>query len=211
MARELTRRRAIAGLGSALAVGGSAGAAGASEQPEDAVVDIDRNGDAGYPRCLYKPDADGGWNPVMPINVHARSTGDASAVNAIEDGFSGLSNLEWTRVFPDATAKAWDADEEALVPPDHSFRRPRLGDEWNHVHVWAVDEDRAAIHAHLDVVDLTSAHFHRGDHYDDAAEEVANHLSGDGWSQRTPYSIDYGVSDGRREAWGETGDVKLEH
>ena len=211
MARDPTRRGVIAGFGSALVVGGSASVAGASERPEDAVVDIDRNDDADYPRCLYKPDADGEWNPVMPINVNARATGDVSATDAIEDGFSGLSNLEWTRVFPDATAKAWDADEEALVPPDHSFRRPRLGDGWNHIHVWAVDENRAAIHAHLDVVDLTSTHLHRGDHYDDAADEVVDHLSGDGWDRRTPYSIDYGVSDGRREAWGETGDSKLEY
>lgn len=211
MARTLTRRRAIAGLGSAAAVGSAASVASASERPEDAVVDVDRNGDTDYPRCLYKPDDDGEWNPVMPINVHARASGDASAVDAIEDGFSGLSNLEWTRVFPDATARAWDGEEEALVPPDHSFRRPRLGDEWNHVHVWAVDENRAAIHAHLDVIDLTDSHFHRGDHYGDAAGELTAHLRGDDWDERTPYSIDYGVSDGRREAWGETGDVKLEY
>lgn len=190
-----------------MAVAGGAGLASGSEEPTDAVVDVDRDGD--YPRCLYKPNDEGEWHPTLPINIHAHVPGSTSALAAVEDGFSGLSNLEWTRVFPDSTAKAWDREGETLVPPDHSFRRPRLDDGWNHVHVWGVDEDRAAIHAHLDVVDLTASHFHRGDRYGDAAGNVAAHLTADGWGERTPYSIDYGVDEDRLESWGETGDAKL--
>lgn len=210
MARELSRRQAIKDVGRTIAVTGGTGLVSASETPADAVVDADRDGDGGYPRCLYKPNDDGEWNPVLPINIHARVSGSQSALDAVEDGFSGLSNLEWTRVFPDSTAKAWDGERDELVAPDHSFRRPRLGDEWNHVHIWAVDENRVAMHAHLDVIDLSASHFHRGDHYGDAAEEVANHLTADGWQEHTPYSIDYGVDDDRLERWGETGDRKLE-
>lgn len=112
-------------------------------------------------------------------------------------------------MLPDATAKAWDAADESFVPPDYSYRRPRLGDEWNHVHIRGVDDDRVAIHAHLDVVDLTASHLHRGDHYGAAAEEVADHLREAGWDRERPYEIDYGVADDRLEGWGETGDAKL--
>ena len=209
MTPDPTRREAIVTVGTALAVGGGPTLAGASESPADAVVDLERDGDTDYPRCLYKPNDEGEWNPVLPINVHARDASDGAALATVEDGFSGLGNLEWTRFFPDATARAWDGEEETLVPPDHSFRRPRLGDGWNHVHVWAVDDDRVAIHAHLDVVDLTASHFHRGARYDDATDEVAEQLAGEGWRTETPYSIDYGVSDDRRDRWGDTGDVKL--
>ena len=209
MTPDRTRRETLVAAGSAVAVGATAGLAGAEETPADAVVDLERDGDADYPRCLYKPDSDGEWNPLMPINVHARDASDRAALATVEDAFSGLDNLEWTRAFPDDTARAWDREDEALVPPDHSFRRPRLGDEWNHVHIWAVDEDRVAIHAHLDVVDLSASHFHRGARYGDAAAEVAAHLTDDGWERETPYSIEYGVSDDRREKWGDTGAVKL--
>ena len=196
----------LAGLGSAAAVGGAA-VASAETNPADAVVDEEREAD--YPRCLYKPDDDGEWYPALPINVHARASGPESALDAITDGFTGLDNLEWTQIFPDSTAKAWDDDDGTFVPPDRSYRRPRLGDEWNHVHLWAVDDDRVALHAHLDVLDLTASHFHRGDHYDDAAEEVADHLREAGWRERADHEIEYGVDDDRRKSWGETGDTKL--
>ncbi|NUC72976.1 hypothetical protein HTZ84_11755 [Haloterrigena sp. SYSU A558-1] len=209
MTPELTRREAVAGIGGAVAVGSAAGPASASDSPADAVVDLERDGDADYPRCLYKPDSDDEWNPVLPINIHAQDSSDGAALSTVEDGFTGFGNLEWTRVFPDATARAWDGERGELVRPDHSFRRPRLGDAWNHVHIWAVDEDRVAIHAHLDVVDVTASHFHRGDRYGDAAAEAAAHLAGEGWETETPYSIEYGVEDDRLERWGDTGDVKL--
>ncbi|MXV64025.1 hypothetical protein GS429_18540 [Natronorubrum sp. JWXQ-INN-674] len=211
MTEHVTRRQAIKGIGSTIAVASGASLASASETPADAVVDADRDDDADYPRCLYKPDEDGEWNPVLPINIHAPAPGAESALAAVENDFSGLGNLEWTRVFPDSTAKAWDSEREALVAPDYSFRRPRLGDEWNHIHIWGVDENRVGIHAHLDVIDLTASHFHRGDHYGDAAREVTDHLTGDGWRERRPYSIDYGVEPERLKRWGETGDVKLEY
>ncbi|QSW98364.1 hypothetical protein [Haloterrigena alkaliphila] len=207
MTPDLTRREAMAGIGSAVAVGASAGLAGAQESPAEAVVDADREGD--YPRCLYKPDGDGEWNPVLPINVHARDSSDGAALATVEDAFAGFSNLEWTRVFPDATARAWDRERERLVPPDYSVRRPRLGDEWTHVHVWDVDDDRVAIHAHLDVFDPSSSHFHRGDHYGDAARAVADHLGDEGWTVERDYSIEYGVGEDRLERWGDTGDLKL--
>lgn len=210
MDRTPTRRQTIAAIGSAVAVS-TAASASASAQPTDAVVDADRDGEDDYPLCLYKPDDDGEWQPALPINVHARADGSKPAFEAVEDGFTGLGNLEWTPALPDATAKAWDPEAEELVPPDASYRRPRLGDEWDHVHVWRVDDDRAAIHAHLDVLDLTASHFHRGDHYGEAAVDVVAHLTGEGWSERTPYDIDYGVEDARLERWGETGDVKLEY
>ncbi|MDQ2052771.1 hypothetical protein RBH26_20215 [Natronolimnohabitans sp. A-GB9] len=208
MDRRPTRRQTIAGVGSVVAVGAT-GVASGSERPVDAVVGADREGDGDYPRCLYKPDDDGEWTAALPINVHVRASGDEPALERVEDAFSGLDTLEWTPAFPDATAKAWDAEEDAFVPPDASYRRPRLGDEWNHVHVWGVDDDRVAIHAHLDVIDLTASHFHRGDHYDEAADEVTDHLREAGWEERTPYDIDYDVTDDRLERWGETGDTKL--
>ncbi|ELY61207.1 hypothetical protein [Natronolimnohabitans innermongolicus] len=208
---RLTRRQAIAGAGGALAVGTATGVAAGNEEPVDAVVEADRNGEHDYPRCLYKPNDDGEWRPLLPINVHARASGESSALEAVDDAFSGLGALEWTPVFPDATAKAWDPDEDALVAPDYSYRRPRLGDEWNHVHIWGVDDDRVAIHAHLDVIDLAASHFHRGDHYGDAADEVVDHLLDEGWTAETPYEIDYGVDDDRLERWVETGDAKLRY
>jgi hypothetical protein len=208
--RKPTRRQTIAGIGSAVAVG-TAASASASAQPTDAVVDADREAENDYPLCLYKPNDNGEWHPALPINVHARADGSESALEAVEDGFTGLGNLEWTPAFPDATAKAWDPETEELVPPEASYRRPKAGDEWDHVHVWRVDNDRAAIHAHLDVFDLTSSHFHRGAQYDEAAADVVAHLTGEGWSERTPYDIDYGVEDARLERWGETGDAKLKY
>lgn len=197
-------------MGSAVAVG-TAASTTASAAPADAVVDADREDEDGYPRCLYKPNDDDEWHPALPINLHARADGSASALEAVEDAFTGLGNLEWTPVFPDATAKAWDPDAEELVSPDASYRRPQLSDGWEHVHVWRVDDDRAAIHAHLDVFDPTSSHFHRGDRYGEAAAAIASYLTGEGWSERTPYEIDYGVEDDRLERWGETGDAKLRY
>lgn len=209
MDRNPTRRQTIVGIGSAVAIG--AASASASAQPTDAVVDADRDGENDYPLCLYKPNDNGEWHPALPINVHARADGSESALEAVENGFTGLGNLEWTPALPDATAKAWDPEAAELVPPEASYRRPKAGDEWDHVHVWRVDDDRAAIHAHLDVFDLTASHFHRGAQYGEAAADVVAHLTGEGWTERTPYDIDYGVEDARLERWGETGDAKLEY
>lgn len=206
--RTPTRRQAIAGIGSTVVVGATS--TSADTGPTDVVIDADREGED-YPRCLYKPDDDGEWYPALPINVHAHASGAEAALEAVEDGFTGLGNLEWTPALPDATAKAWDPGAEELVPPDASYRRPKAGDEWDHVHVWRVDDDRVAIHAHLDVFDLTASHFHRGARYGEAAADVAAHLTGEGWTERTPYDIDYGVEDARLEGWGETGDAKLEY
>lgn len=209
MARQLSRRQAIAGVVGAASIGTGASVAGADADPAlDAVLDADR--DAAYPRCVYKPTDDGGWDVALPVNVHARATGDRSALAAVEDAFTGLGNVRWTPVFPDSTAKAWDRREETLVGPDRSYRRPRLGDGWAHVLVWAIDDRRVAIHAHLDVLDLAASHFHRGDHYDDAARRVTKAMVEDGWRERSPYEIEYGVDDDRLERWGATGDAKVE-
>ena len=107
-----------------------------------------------YPRCVYQPDdGDGGWTVTMPINIHVTVPGERRALAAVEAEFTGLESVRWIRIFPDATIRAWDRDRKRLVAPDYSIRRPRLGDEWTHVHVWELDADRVAIHAHLDVVD----------------------------------------------------------
>lgn len=208
MARQLTRRRVLEGAAGALTVAGGTGIGRAdSGSLSDEGIGPDHDGE--YPRRVYAPDDDGELEVALPINVHAHAAGATAAGSAVADAFTGWGNLRWTRVFPDSATRAWDSDAEAFVPPDRSFRYPRLGDEWTHVHVWDVDEDRAAIHAHLDVLDLTASHFHRGDHYGDAARHVTAQLRGEGWEERTPYSIDYGVDDDRRERWGETGDAKV--
>lgn len=205
---RLTRREAITGTaGIVAAAGGASVASAGGDQPTDAVVDADREGT--YPKCVYKPTEDGTWDVALPINVHARVSDEQHALDAVTDAFTGFDNLRWTRVFPDSTAKAWDRSTDELVAPDRSFRRLRLGDEWDHIHIWAVDGDRVAIHAHLDVLDLTASHFHRGDKYDEAAREVADQLRDDGWTEQTDYNIDYGVDDDRLDRWGETGDAKL--
>ncbi|MCU4743609.1 hypothetical protein OB955_19540 [Halobacteria archaeon AArc-m2/3/4] len=124
MTRELTRREAITGTASVLAIGGSASLASAdTDGPADAVLDVEH--DAEYPRCVYDRTDDGEWEVSMPINIHARVPGSKKALSVVEDAFTGLANVRWTCAFPDSTAKAWDRDEEALVAPDHSFRRPR--------------------------------------------------------------------------------------
>ncbi|MFP8953880.1 hypothetical protein ACLI4Z_13070 [Natrialbaceae archaeon A-arb3/5] len=191
-----------------MTIAGGASTVGADRKSAtDAVIDADL--DATYPRCVYKPNDDGERDVALPINMHARVPGAKTAESVVSDAFTGLSNVRWTRIFPDSTAKAWDREEESLVAPTHSFRRPRLGDEWVHAHIWTVDEDRAAIHAHLDVLDLTASHFHRGEYYGDAARQVTEQLLADGWQEHTPYSIDYGLDDAQLEQWGETGDVKV--
>ena len=206
MARRLTRREAIAGFGSAVAFGAGASTVG-GDRPDE-IVERELDGD--YPRCVYKRDDDGDWRVSMPINVRVRVPGGRSALAVVEEEFRGLSNLEWTRRLPDSPTRAWDDRREELVEPALSVRRPRLGDEWNHVHVWPIDADRAAVHAHLDVLDLTASHFHRGDRYRDAAAAVSDHFATDRWRRVSPYSIDYGVDSSRLERWGPTGDRKLE-
>ncbi|QCS43163.1 hypothetical protein [Natrinema versiforme] len=202
-----TRREAIAGIGTALASTGGASVVTGAADPSS-VPEADRESD--FPRCVYQPDGDG-WAVTMPINMHVTVPGERAALAAIEDEFTGLENPRWTRVFPDSEAGAWDSDGEEFVASDVSVRRPRLGDEWNHVHVWEVDADRAAVHAHLDVIDLEYDYFHRGARYDAATREVRAHLAADDWRRETPYSIEYSVDEGKREDWGATGDTKLEY
>ncbi|ELY69927.1 hypothetical protein [Natrinema versiforme] len=204
---RITRRGAIAGIGTALAAAGGASAVTEAVGSES-VLEADRESD--YPRCVYQPDGDG-WSVTMPINMHVTVPGERRAVAAIEAAFVGLENPRWTRFFPDAETAAWDGDEEELVGPDVSVRRPRLGEGWNHVHVWAVDADRAAVHAHLDIVDLEYEYLHRGAHFDAATRQVRAHLAADDWRRETPYSIEYGVGEGKLEGWGKTGDTKLEY
>lgn len=212
VARTLTRRQAIVGAASSLAGAGGAGAADGEPLPDStqdaaAVVDADRETD--YPRCVYAPE-DGTWTVAMPVNIHARVPDDAGtdALAAVTDAFTGGSALRWTSALPDSKVAAWDRDADELVAPDFSVRRPRLGDEWAHVHVWAVDERRAAIHAHRDVFDLTASHFHRGAQYGAAARDALSQLRENGWRSRDAYSIEYGVDDDRLERWGDTGDSK---
>ncbi|WP_049925177.1 hypothetical protein [Halopiger goleimassiliensis] len=204
--RRPTRRQVVGALGSA-AIFGSGTAVASGDDRTDAVLDLER--DATYPRCLYKRSDDGEWYPALPINVHVRAAESESALERVVRSFSGLDGLEWTSFLPDATARAWDDDQRDLVPPDRSVRRLRFGDEWNHVHCWDVDDERVAIHAHLDVLDLSASHFHRGDYYGEAAREVADLLTADGWQERRPHHIEYGVDDERLERWGETGDLLL--
>ncbi|MFU8866866.1 hypothetical protein [Natronococcus sp.] len=59
------------------------------------------------------------------------------------------------------------------------------------------------------MLDLTASHFHRGAQYGEAAADVTAHLTGEGWTERTPYHIDDGVEDARLERWDGTGDAKL--
>ncbi|WP_226481696.1 hypothetical protein [Natrinema amylolyticum] len=203
-----TRREAIAGIGTSLATVGGAGVV-AGPADSASVPEADRETD--YPRCVYQPDGDGGWDVTMPISTHVVVPGERRALAAIKAEFTGLENLRWTRAFPDAETAAWDSDGKELVAPDYSVRRPRLGDEWNHVHVWELDADRVAIHAHLDVVDLEYEYLHRGAHYDVAARQVREHLPANDWRRETSYSIEYGVDEEKRANWGATGDTKLEY
>lgn len=204
---RITRRGAISRIGTALAAAGGASVVTGTADSAS-VLEADRDSD--YPRCVYQPDGDE-WTVTMPINMHVTVPGERRAVAAIEAEFVGLENPRWTRVFPDAEAAAWDSDGEELVGPDVSVRRPRLGEGWNHVHVWAVDADRAAVHAHFDVIDLEYEYLHRGAHYDAATRQVRTHLSADDWQRETPYSIEYGVDEEKRAGWGATGDTKLEY
>ncbi|QCW03990.1 hypothetical protein [Natrinema pallidum] len=164
-----------------------------------------------YPHCVYQPDGDGGWSVTMPINMHVTAPGEQRALAAIDAELVGLENPRWTRVLPDAPIAAWDSDDDQLVAPDRSVRRPRLGDAWTHVHVWELDADRVALHAHLDVIDLEYAYLHRGDGYHVATRRVREHLSGDNWRRETPYRIEYGIEAETRADWGPTGDTKLEY
>ncbi|SDQ35308.1 hypothetical protein [Natronobacterium texcoconense] len=206
MARELTRRQAIAGIGTTVALSGTATTV--SGETTDAVVET--GFETEYPKCVYKM-SEGEWNVSMPINVHVRVPGDTLALAAVEDEFTGLSDLEWTRLLPDSPTRAWDERDEKLIAPSLSFRRPRLGDEWPHVHVWEVDADRVALHAHLDVLDFGSSHLHRGDYYREAVERVDDQFTADGWERDDSHDIEYGVDPERLEGWGETGDLKLEY
>ncbi|NGM69928.1 hypothetical protein G6M89_13055 [Natronolimnobius sp. AArcel1] len=219
MGRDVTRRETLVGIGSAVAVGASTRPARAETVTEaDASDIVEHDLETEYPTCVYKRDDDGEWRVSMPINVRVRVPGDQPALAAVEAEFTGVTNLEWTQLLPDSPTRAWDDRREELVKPALSVRRPRLGDGWAHVHVWPVDAERAAIHAHLDVFDLSSSYFHRGDDYDEAARAVSRQFTDEGtaslnpadWDLQTPYSIDYGVEDERLERWGETGDRKLE-
>ncbi|AFO58337.1 MULTISPECIES: hypothetical protein [unclassified Natrinema] len=164
-----------------------------------------------YPNCVYQPDGDGDWSVTMPINMHVTAPGEQRALAAIDAELAGLENPRWTRVLPDAPTAAWDSDGGQLVAPDRSVRRPRLGDAWTHVHVWELDADRVALHAHLDVIDLEYAYLHRGDAYHAATRRVREHLSVSNWRRETPYRIEYDVEAARRADWGPTGDTKLEY
>ncbi|RKD95134.1 hypothetical protein [Halopiger aswanensis] len=210
MVRTLTRRQAIVGVAGSAVGAGRASAADGEPLPEStraSVVDADRETD--YPRCVYALE-DGTWTVAMPVNVHARVPDDVGrdALAAVADAFTGASALRWTSALPDSRVAAWDRDADELVAPDLSVRRPRLGDEWAHVHVWAVDETRAAIHAHRDVFDLAASHFHRGAQYGAAARDALAQLRENGWRNRDTYSIEYGVAEDRLERWGETGDSR---
>lgn len=218
MTRELTRREAVAGIGSAVAFGvGASTTSGAPDADADAdpdtdadIIEADLEAENDYRKCVYKrTDDDGEWGVSMPINVHVRVPGDRPALAAVEAEFGCLSGLEWTQLFPDSPARAWDAERAELVGPALSVRRPRLGDEWNHVYGWPVDADRVAMHAHLDVLDFSSSHLHRGDYYRDAAREVSEQFTGSRWDRVEPDDIDYGVESSRLEHWEATGDRKL--
>lgn len=208
MARQLTRRQTIKATASTLAVAGGASSASADDDPPTGAV-IDEGHSADYPRYGYQRTNDGEWAVAEPINIHARVPGERAALSVVTDSFTGVSNIDWTRVFPDLPTKAWDQDEQALVTPDYSFRRPQMGDKWVHVHIWEVDEDRIAIHAHRDVIALTASHFHGSDHYDKAARTVTDQFLTHGWQEQTPYTINYDLDDEHRDQWGETGDVKV--
>ncbi|EMA39707.1 hypothetical protein [Halobiforma nitratireducens] len=212
MARPLTRRQAIASIGGTMTLSATGASATATAEPDgieaESIVETDL--EATYPKCVYKRDDDE-WGVSMPINVHAVVPGEKRAIAVVEDQFTGLTNLEWTPVFPDSATRAWDDGAAELVRPALSIRRPRLGDEWVHVHAWPVDANRVAIHAHLDVFDVTASHLHRGDYYGDAAEGVAAQFSSDDWTSDTSHEIEYGVDSERADRWGETGDTKIEY
>lgn len=200
----------IKATASTLAIAGGANSASADDEPPtptEAVIDDNHSAD--YPRYGYQLTNDEEWAVAEPINIHAQVPGERAALSVVTDTFTGVSNIDWTRVFPDLPTKAWDQDQQALVTPDYSFRRPQMGDEWVHVHIWEVDEDRAAIHAHLDMVAFTASYFHRSDHYDKAAHIVTDQFLTQGWQEQIPYSINYDIDDEHREQWGATGDRKV--
>lgn len=205
---RLPRRDAIARSGVTLSIPGRIKAV---TETTNSATDPAGGRETEFPSCVYQPDDEGRWTVTMPINMHVAVPGDRDAVAAIEAEFAGLENPRWTQVFPDTAVRAWDTDSQALVAPDYSVRRPRLGDEWTHVHAWRVDADRVAVHAHLDVLDREFEYYHRGDHYEAATRRVRSHLSGTEWRRETPYSIDYRTDAETRTAWGETGDTKLEY
>lgn len=198
MTPEVTRRRALEGIGGALAVAG----ARRGRRPRSApagVSEADRTSE--FPRYVYQRGEDGGWHPTMPVNLRAYATGGRAALDAVTERFSGPSGWRWTQFFPDATVRAWIGE---LTAPDYSVRRPRLGDGWNHVHAWALGPDRVAIHAHLDVVDAGARYLHSGDDYHVAARQVRELFTDGDWTA-TPFSVEYG----REGDWGETGDTEL--
>ncbi|WP_255682020.1 hypothetical protein [Natrinema sp. SYSU A 869] len=203
-----TRLETIVGIGTSVATVGETGVVAG---PTDSAAVLETEWETDYPRCVYQPDGDGGWDVTMPITMHVAVPGEQRALTAIEAEFTGLENPRWTRVFPNAETVAWDSDSEELVAPNYSVRRPRLGDEWTHVHIWELDADQVAIHAHLDVIDLEYAYLHRGAHYDVATRQVREHLTANDWRRETPYSIEYGVDEEKRATWGPTGDTKLEY
>ncbi|AEH38771.1 hypothetical protein [Halopiger xanaduensis] len=209
MTPRLTRRQAIVGAGSSLAGVGVADGEPLPDSEPDAAAVADADRETDYPRCVYMV-KDGAWTVAMPVNVHARVPDDAGVdpLAAVTDAFTGGSALRWTSALPDSKVAAWDRNAGELVAPDFSVRRPRLGDGWAHVHVWAVDDARAAIHAHRDVFDPAAAYFHSGAQYGAAARDALAQLRENGWRSRDAYSIEYGVTEDRLEQWGETGDSK---
>lgn len=202
MPGEITRRRALRGVGSALVV--TAGTASARRDAAPAGISAgDRESE--FPKYVYQPGEGDRWRAALPINVRVRAPGSRRALAGVRERFTGASGWRWTQFFPYSTARAWDGAAGELTPPDYSVRRPRPGDGWNHVHAWELDRDRVAMHAHLDVVDVDAEYLHSADDYRVATRQVRELFTSGGWTA-TPLSVEYDERD-----WGETGDTELRY
>ncbi|QLG62386.1 hypothetical protein [Halorarum salinum] len=231
-----TRRRLLGGLGAVgtagvighVAPGGSpapdrAGeaastserAAGGPDRPTPAVV-TDRDAGTTYPLVTYN-DRTGEYDVTMPVNVRFDLTGSAYDPSDVLDAV-GIGD-GWTQVvaavgehWPTKDAKppeVWSGGTSGLVPPVRNYRKPidPLGPRLcHHLYLWPVRSGGELVgvagQAHVDVGTVAD---HVGGGFDEAAGAVASVYSAAGW-RVVDADFDYGVSPGRLDFWGPTGD-----